>query len=365
MKYICLPSFVLYYYDERGLPNNFPETEYQDHLQESVDSGLFLVLSLVFFFLIPSSSFLLVQRYTPLTITGNNNSIKVSRVLFQFTKLHLNFQLWINYYYYYYHSRQENIKKLKTFFVWENKVFSTQEEVEEEEEEESRKIFFKLAEPWIKRGKGEEKWIRNYFAERFAIHVSFHLSTYFTLSLIERENGERSVSILHSSFPSNAPDNGAGRCAFTLVAELAGVKFQRKLIWNFDAGQTRPRLGKTTFVPNTSLPSAHLGKLLLAEEGLKGERWIPSSPNCIGYFKTRCFRGGEERIREEATKAKGLGTPPRYAVLIPPARKIDEPPDFLSTAQRHLLPIAQLFPPTSPSLLFAVTLDVHSFHSGL
>lgn len=40
MKYIWVSSFVPYYYGERGLSNNFPETEYQDHLQAgSVDSG--------------------------------------------------------------------------------------------------------------------------------------------------------------------------------------------------------------------------------------------------------------------------------------------------------------------------------------
>lgn len=84
---------------------------------------------------------------------------------------------------------------------------------------------------------------------------------------------------------------------------------------------------------HTSLPSAHLGKLLILgirEEGLKGEE---DPATALDISKPDAFggRGAKKGSEEEATKAwKGLGTPPRYAVLIQPARKIDEPPDFLS-----------------------------------
>lgn len=119
---------------------------------------------------------------------------------------------------------------------------------------------------------------------------------------------------------------------------------------------------------HTSLPSAHLRQTPhpfgIREEGLKGEEDLCY---CVGYFKTRCFRGGEgggeERIRGRGNKGeRAWNAPPRYAVLIQPARKIDEPPDFLSNHRRSdtCSPIAQLFPPTSPRSLFAVALDTRA-----
>lgn len=78
--------------------------------------------------------------------------------------------------------------------------------------------------------------------------------------------------------------------------------------------------------------------------------------------------GGEERIRGRGNKGeRAWNAPPRYAVLIQPARKIDEPPDFLSNHRRSdtCSPIAQLFPPTSPRSLFAVALDTRAPRSEL
>lgn len=87
MKYIWVSSFVPYYYGERGLSNNFPQAEYQDHLQaESVDSGYsFLAIPPPFstpfsVSLIPCCRDLISFDVMHLTITAKN-FLKVSQVL--------------------------------------------------------------------------------------------------------------------------------------------------------------------------------------------------------------------------------------------------------------------------------------------
>lgn len=90
-----------------------------------------------------------------------------------------------------------------------------------------------------------------------------------------------------------------------------------------------------TSLPTLAKPSFILG--IRARGGGRIERRGGSFATALDISKPDAFEGegAKKGSEEEATKAwKGLGTPPRYAVLIQPARKIDEPPDFLPNHRR-------------------------------
>lgn len=276
-------------------------------------------------------------------------------MLFQFTKLHLNFQLWTNFT----APRKHGVKR---FF--------------------RRKTKFSNQVPSQRRREGEEKRIRNYFAEaRGNVLPSFpYLSAFHPFPLIERENRERSFNFAFDQHHLDeqlslgrgvAPDNARRSMRFHAAFTERELNFKGNSFETSMPAKRAPCLGKTTFVPNTlasAYLSAHLGEALLHPRHPRkggGKDWKERRilRHCVGYFKTRCFRGGggEERIRgrgnkglERAWNASAVCRPDttrekdRWTTRLP-----SQPP-----AQRHLLPIAQLFPPTPlPALRYSWSLS--------
>lgn len=211
--------------------------------------------------------------------------------------------------------------------------------------------------PSQRRREGEEKRIRNYFAEaRGNVLPSFpYLSAFHPFPLIERENRERSFNFAFDQHHLDeqlslgrgvAPDNARRSMRFHAAFTERELNFKGNSFETSMPAKRAPCLGKTTFVPNTlasAYLSAHLGEALLHPRhprkggGGRIERRGESFATALDISKPDAFEGegAKKGSEEEATKAwKGLGTPPRYAVLIQPARKIDEPPDFLPNHPR-------------------------------
>ena len=179
--------------------------------------------------------------------------------------------------------------------------------------------------------------------------VAFYLSRFSPRFSSSSANREWSFNFAFDpfdlTFPTDTRRSGIKcRSMYFHADGRAGVKFQRKLIWNFDAGQTG--LGKTTFVPNTQ--SAYLGlglyslqvvnsSALLLDRVLKREisplHWIFQNQ----LLPTR----PEERIRWRANKGKSQkhlrGMPSWYQ---PRERSMNHRLPF-HMAQRHLLRITQ------------------------
>lgn len=226
----------------------------------------------------------------------------------------------------------------ETFFSEGNKVFSKIFEPNPESKEKGR------------RGKTNTKLFRG-----GNVLPSFpYLSVFHPFSLIERENRERSFNFAfdqHLDLDEQLslgrgvapPDNARRSMRFHAAFTERELNFKGNSFETSMPAKRAPCLGKTTFVPNTlasAYLSAHLGEALLHLRHPRGgriERRGGSLATALDISKPDAFEreGAKKGSEEEATKAwKGLGTPPRYAVLIQPARKIDEPPDFLPNHPR-------------------------------
>lgn len=224
----------------------------------------------------------------------------------------------------------------ETFFSEGNKVFSKIFEPSPESKEKGR------------RGKTNTKLFRG-----GNVLPSFpYLSVFHPFSLIERENRERSFNFAFDQHHLDeqlslgrgvAPDNARRSMRFHAAFTERELNFKGNSFETSMPAKRAPCLGKTTFVPNTlasAYLSAHLGEALLHLRHPRGgriERRGGSLATALDISKPDAFEreGAKKGSEEEATKAwKGLGTPPRYAVLIQPARKIDEPPDFLPNHPR-------------------------------
>lgn len=224
----------------------------------------------------------------------------------------------------------------ETFFSEGNKVFSKIFEPSPESKEKGR------------RGKTNTKLFRG-----GNVLPSFpYLSVFHPFPLIERENRERSFNFAFDQHHLDeqlslgrgvAPDNARRSMRFHAAFTERELNFKGNSFETSMPAKRAPCLGKTTFVPNTlasAYLSAHLGEALLHPWHPRGgriERRGGSLATALDISKPDAFEGegAKKGSEEEATKAwKGLGTPPRYAVLIQPARKIDEPPDFLPNHPR-------------------------------
>lgn len=226
----------------------------------------------------------------------------------------------------------------ETFFSEGNKVFSKIFEPSPESKEKGR------------RGKTNTKLFRG-----GNVLPSFpYLSAFHPFPLIERENRERSFNFAfdqHLDLDEQLslgrgvapPDNARRSMRFHAAFTERELNFKGNSFETSMPAKRAPCLGKTTFVPNTlasAYLSAHLGEALLHPRHPRGgriERRGGSLATALDISKPDAFEGegAKKGSEEEATKAwKGLGTPPRYAVLIQPARKIDEPPDFLPNHPR-------------------------------
>lgn len=226
----------------------------------------------------------------------------------------------------------------ETFFSEENKVFHKIFEPSPESKEKGR------------RGKTNTKLFRG-----GNVLPSFpYLSVFHPFPLIERENRERSFNFAfdqHLDLDEQLslgrgvapPDNARRSMRFHAAFTERELNFKGNSFETSMPAKRAPCLGKTTFVPNTlasAYLSAHLGEALLHLRHPRGgriERRGGSLATALDISKPDAFEGegAKKGSEEEATKAwKGLGTPPRYAVLIQPARKIDEPPDFLPNHPR-------------------------------
>lgn len=181
--------------------------------------------------------------------------------------------------------------------------------------------------PSQRRREGEEKRIRNYFAEaRGNVLPSFpYLSAFHPFPLIERENRERSFNFAFDQHHLDeqlslgrgvAPDNARRSMRFHAAFTERELNFKGNSFETSMPAKRAPCLGKTTFVPNTlasAYLSAHLGEALLhprhprkggGGEGLKGEedpsplRWI---------FQNQMLSRGRGRRKDPRKRQQRLG----------------------------------------------------------